>query len=606
MVDLSTSGRATAFRQLADNSAEGQVQAVLLVLADLWDNMDVPDVLSGVSTKSQVAHLLTYDGFPANNAPVVQRLGKARITRETWNGAKHAMNQLVAQLEAEKPDENEDFLAGVEDEDPSQEDVDALINFVSGGGVAVTETSEDQSSPEPPGEGDEEPAKDSDDTPSVSQRTDEEDIQFVLSYPTSLLKAFIDDWSVGKLRMAIEIERANKNRKTAFRVLERAIRKRIKEIEPENPEDESGAEKDPQVTAPPPELSEVEQARHTIQDAIDSEGPYSHNIIGLTLSRIAAEQGYAVANRLVEEYDLEARYGIRTVQADDPEGSSVPKPAAEDIDIDEADQLPLLPEKTPPTPDAMILSLSRLVRQVAHVPTPPQPFIDSVALVQLQPVLVRKKGDLYLLVDGRRRVKALQAWADREDREYHKITIRAEVFDADSWTHDGVMALKSNAERSPNVINELQHIEALIAQGYTEKQIAEATGMRVQTIRKRLKLATLEPTLREALDEGRIAPGVAEKAANLSADQQREIAAQDGRITGNDVREQREVQVAEIVELFEGVDTPPRESVESRLSDIELMALIETTQGAVRDALLELKTFRARYGTQEAKDGTDQ
>lgn len=42
-----------------------------------------------------------------------------------------------------------------------------------------------------------------------------------------------------------------------------------------------------------------------IQEAIDVDGPYSHNIISLALGAVAREYGKAEANKLIDKHDLE-------------------------------------------------------------------------------------------------------------------------------------------------------------------------------------------------------------------------------------------------------------------------------------------------------------
>jgi hypothetical protein len=52
------------------------------------------------------------------------------------------------------------------------------------------------------------------------------------------------------------------------------------------------------------------KARKSIENAIEQDGPYSHNMISLTLISLKNNK---LANQLVEEYDLEELYGIQKV-----------------------------------------------------------------------------------------------------------------------------------------------------------------------------------------------------------------------------------------------------------------------------------------------------
>lgn len=57
----------------------------------------------------------------------------------------------------------------------------------------------------------------------------------------------------------------------------------------------------------------METARMTIEDAIETDGPYSHNICSLALSNVQEKLGTKYANRLVDEHGLTLRYGIKKV-----------------------------------------------------------------------------------------------------------------------------------------------------------------------------------------------------------------------------------------------------------------------------------------------------
>lgn len=54
----------------------------------------------------------------------------------------------------------------------------------------------------------------------------------------------------------------------------------------------------------------LQKAKEQIDRAIDRNGPYSHNIIGLVLNDVSAKLGRRAANSLIEEFDLEALYGF--------------------------------------------------------------------------------------------------------------------------------------------------------------------------------------------------------------------------------------------------------------------------------------------------------
>ncbi len=63
------------------------------------------------------------------------------------------------------------------------------------------------------------------------------------------------------------------------------------------------------------ETTKISWAKQKIEKAIDQAGPYSHNICSMALLAVAQADGKEVANRLIEEYGLNALYGIQKVKA---------------------------------------------------------------------------------------------------------------------------------------------------------------------------------------------------------------------------------------------------------------------------------------------------
>jgi hypothetical protein len=61
-------------------------------------------------------------------------------------------------------------------------------------------------------------------------------------------------------------------------------------------------------------ISEVSKARERIERAMDQDGPFTHNMIGLTLSGLADKVGVKYANELVREFELDEIYGIQEVE----------------------------------------------------------------------------------------------------------------------------------------------------------------------------------------------------------------------------------------------------------------------------------------------------
>nr|MBI3612635.1 hypothetical protein [Nitrospirota bacterium] len=62
------------------------------------------------------------------------------------------------------------------------------------------------------------------------------------------------------------------------------------------------------------ESQKVQWARQKIETAIEQNGSYSHNICSMALMAVAEADGKAAANKLIEEYGLDALYQIRKVE----------------------------------------------------------------------------------------------------------------------------------------------------------------------------------------------------------------------------------------------------------------------------------------------------
>ena len=62
------------------------------------------------------------------------------------------------------------------------------------------------------------------------------------------------------------------------------------------------------------ESQKVKWARRKIETAIEQSGPYSHNICSMALLAVAAVEGKDAANKLIEDYELDALYRIRKVE----------------------------------------------------------------------------------------------------------------------------------------------------------------------------------------------------------------------------------------------------------------------------------------------------
>lgn len=212
-------------------------------------------------------------------------------------------------------------------------------------------------------------------------------------------------------------------------------------------------------------------------------------------------------------------------------------------------QLQLLPDK-PPKPKGMRVKVWALPKTYARpvaewVRTMPHTGVfQSVALVQTE--------DGYRWADGRKRGASVLAAYDQFGAPDD---VPALVFSKGTPLRlAAAITLMANLQRHESPASEMEAIEQIMADGITDpKVIARDLGVPVQTIQKRLALQALAPELRTALDEGRIYPSVAERAAKLDPERQRKLVGileEKGTVIGHDVAEAKKVRQAEAVALL--------------------------------------------------------
>jgi putative intracellular protease/amidase len=127
------------------------------------------------------------------------------------------------------------------------------------------------------------------------------------------------------------------------------------------------------------------------------------------------------------------------------------------------------------------------------------------------------------VVEGRRRCKAIAGLATAGGSPAQPCVDALIVAGEHTGRREvrGGLTLALHATRTASPASELQAIETILAaaggesETVTITEIADQTGMSLQTVRRRLRLRTLTPALRAAFAEGQITTSVAEAAARL-------------------------------------------------------------------------------------------
>lgn len=200
----------------------------------------------------------------------------------------------------------------------------------------------------------------------------------------------------------------------------------------------------------------------------------------------------------------------------------------EDFKIKLSDVLPPVPVQAPllPTVPVQTRMINLDARELDPGNAKPSAALRrSIAQLDavLSPIIVYSDGDRYHILEGRRRVRAAQEVQAKEPGRPFPIPALAILNWKDFPNITEVISILGNQMRSDSPEVELDELSSLIRKGYTEHDINQATGMPVQSIKKRLRLMNLSPDLRRAYRAGRMADGVAEAAAKLNSIQQMDL-----------------------------------------------------------------------------------
>lgn len=174
-------------------------------------------------------------------------------------------------------------------------------------------------------------------------------------------------------------------------------------------------------------------------------------------------------------------------------------------------------------------------------PPPTRELVEKITTYGvLIPILVRLDGERFKVIEGRRRVKAARAIG--------LTSIPARVTDVRGRAMSAALTVVTHSTRNENAAAEFDAINSLLVNGASEQDLVEATGLPVQTIRKRMSLGSLTEDLMDLFRQGKIAPSAAEAAAKLPQERQQDlwcIYESNGKVTSKDVSEVRRVCRAE-------------------------------------------------------------
>lgn len=182
------------------------------------------------------------------------------------------------------------------------------------------------------------------------------------------------------------------------------------------------------------------------------------------------------------------------------------------------------------------LKIETLPLSVIHAESVVPPDADLVASVKrvgiLQPLIVRRNGKGFEVVDGLRR-RAAAEMAQLLEVPVVIVTTKAKA-------NFPLLTLQANRLRRANLLSEAQAILKLQQEGAAIEDICKATGLKKGEVMKRLRLAGLPQEIKASVAEGRTRMSIANAASKLPKTSQASLAEKAGtgeKLTGVDIDE---------------------------------------------------------------------
>lgn len=166
------------------------------------------------------------------------------------------------------------------------------------------------------------------------------------------------------------------------------------------------------------------------------------------------------------------------------------------------------------------LSIDRIEVEAGHNhrtkfdPTELRQLADNIEAYGLaQPPTVRPHGEVFYLVAGERRLRAIQllGWTE----------VPVIIRDLDDTSAYAVMLAENLSRSDPDAIDEAQGYAEGIAKGLSVEEIAKMAGVKVTRVRWRLDLLKLDPDMRHFTSTGALPLGFAWEMRNLDVNRQR-------------------------------------------------------------------------------------
>ena len=147
--------------------------------------------------------------------------------------------------------------------------------------------------------------------------------------------------------------------------------------------------------------------------------------------------------------------------------------------------------------------------------------LNMMVYGMIDPVKIRREGDIYVVVDGRQRLRACRE-ANKRLLAEGKEGIRAKLLieRGDDAFMYGVMVSANENRQDDDIMVKAEKANTLMAMGKSMKETAVAFGVTEQAVRNWLAMLELSPEVKAKVKSGVIAASAAAKLAPLGRDEQ--------------------------------------------------------------------------------------
>lgn len=259
----------------------------------------------------------------------------------------------------------------------------------------------------------------------------------------------------------------------------------------------------------------------------------------------------------------------------------------DDVEIATSEFAELLPRKGVTSVTAKMVQLSQIDGGGGDPPT--KDFVENIhRLGILEPLVVCPEGDRFRVIEGGRRLEAARLLG---------LSPVPVVIEKRPDLNPVAAGLAANFMRSPNFIKDARDVVRLRdEQGWTRKQIAAVTGMKISQIKAAEDMiANLDPRLIAAAEQGRMGKWSSTHAARLEPPYQHmliELLETKAKLSDNDVINVRKLaQDAELANLPSGLFESPDEGIdvgEALGREPDLVRRYDLTDGGFEEVEAEL------------------